>query len=301
MKRRLIPALIICILAACLCTLSNPSQVRATWVWNSDLISKDPEQLLAFARNNRVNLIFLQINPKLSFGEYRAFIEKASLSGIRIHALDGDPSWARKENQHKIAELVAWVRAYNESASGLQKIKGIHLDMEPYNEPGWNTNQKQSMIDGWLSSMDYFTSLTKGLKDVEAGADLPFWLDEVPVSPAKNATPMNSWMLERLDYVTIMAYRDQALSRGGIVDVVKHELETASRLNKKVIVGIETNPVKPGYTTFYDKGMSYVKEQMQLTERTLAVYPSYRGIAIHDFEGWKQLASASISPLGQGQ
>lgn len=286
---KILLALMVWILAAGLCLIGGPPKTRATWIWNSSLIAKEADQILSFAKQNRINLIFLQVNPKQDIGEYRAFIGQANRAGIAVHALDGDPSWARPENKHKMTELVEWVRSYNEQAAPSEKITGIHLDMEPYNQPAWNTDQRQGIIDEWLTAMDDFSEFGKSLKGVELGADLPFWLDQVPVHPAQTATTMNRWMLEKLDYVTIMAYRNQALSQGGIVDVVKNEMETADRLNKKVIVGIETNPTGDSYTTFYKSNLSDAAKQVLLAEQSLRAYSSYQGIAVHDYEGWKSL------------
>lgn len=292
-RSKVITILIVCVILTCLCIVSKPSIVTATWIWNSEIITKDTQQILTFAKQNRINLIFLQINQKQDFSEYRAFIEKASELGIQIHALDGDPAWADKQNKHKIAELVHWVQSYNAEASSVQKIRGIHLDVEPYNQPAWHTNDRQTIIDGWLAAINYFKDLTKGLKDVEIGADLPFWLDQIPISTSEGTIVMSHWMLEKLDYVTIMAYRDQALSHGGIVDVVKNEIETANRLNKKVIVGIETNPTDQSYTSFYKKELGYELKQVQLIDKSLGLYSSYEGVAVHDYEGWRKLVQQS--------
>jgi hypothetical protein len=275
------------------CIINKPSKVRATWIWNSEVITKDTQHVFNFAEKNRINLIFLQINQKQDVSEYRSFIDKASSLGIAIHALDGDPSWAKEENKHKTEDLVHWVESYNNEASSLQKIRGIHLDVEPYNQPAWETHQRQSIIDGWLAAMIYFTNVTKGLKDVEIGADLPFWLDQIPVTTSKDAVVMSRWMLQKLDYVTIMAYRDQALSHGGIVDVVKNDIETANQLNKKVIVGIETNSTGESNTTFITKGISYLIEQLQLVDNSLSMYSSYGGVAVHDYEGWTKMEQRS--------
>lgn len=54
-------------LAAILLTgFSAPSKdVKATWVWQTELIEDGGEKLLEFARNEGINLIYLQINRDL--------------------------------------------------------------------------------------------------------------------------------------------------------------------------------------------------------------------------------------------
>ncbi|NHN33225.1 hypothetical protein G9U52_25765 [Paenibacillus sp. S3N08] len=260
------------------------AKVKATWLWDSARIKDERDRILSFAGENEVNLIYLHIDQKQDFNDYRVFIKEASLSGIHVHALGGDPSWATEVNQTHIAELVNWIEQYNRNVSKGERFKGIHLDIEPYNQDAWETNQRQTIIDGWMASMEYFQTLTKDLKQIETGADLPYWLDEIPISQQQDAPSMSRWMIERLDHVTLMAYRDE-----GIVKLVQEEIEIANELNKKVIIGIETNPMKEKYTTFYGRSIPYKQAQLEVIESSLKDQTSYYGIAIHDYEGWTQL------------
>ncbi|MEF3302573.1 hypothetical protein [Paenibacillus sp. GYB003] len=294
-RGKTVRTLILCVLAASLCLIHKPSKVRATWLWDASLVAKDAERIVSFAEQNRINLLYLQIDRKLDFGVYRAFIEKASESGIAVHALDGDPSWAKEENKPRIAELVDWVKSYNEEASSLQRLKGIHLDVEPYNRPGWETGQRQSIVDGWMAAIEYFTDIAGSLNDVELGADVPFWLDEIPAN-AKEEQSLSRWMIEKLDHITIMAYRDRALSPGGIVEAAKNEVETASVLGKKAIVAVETNPTGESYTTFYGKDAGDLMRQTLLVEKSFDGYAAYQGIAVHDYTGWSNLAKRTDRP-----
>ncbi|MDF2958867.1 MAG: hypothetical protein K0S39_602 [Paenibacillus sp.] len=293
-KRYLLSYIVIVLVLLSSIYLSPESQpkVKATWLWDSAKIKDERESILTFAGRNGINLIYLHIDPKQGHDEYRAFIKEAAASDIQVHALGGDPSWAEEANRFHIKEFISWIEQYNrEAASEHERFKGIHLDIEPYNQEAWETEQRQAVIDGWLAGMEYFIELTKDFNQMETGADLPFWLDEIPVSRQPDAPSMSRWMIERLDHITLMAYRDQADKDGGIVELVREEIETANELNKKVIVGIETNPMKDKYTTFYGKSADYKHEQLDLIESLLADESSYYGIAIHDYKGWSQLAS----------
>lgn len=294
-KRHLWVVLIIVLLLALLfIQMGMPpkdEKVKATWLWNTQLITNERERIVNFAQQNGINLIYLQIDRKRDLKEYRTFIQTASLSGIEVHALDGHPSWSKEAERHQITELVKWIEHYNEQASADQQLKGIHLDIEPYNiKAEWESDQRQVVIDGWLASMDHFISLTNKMKSIETGADLPFWLDEIPVSSQQGSPSIAQWMIEKLDHVTLMAYRDQAHGDGGILDAVMKEIEIANELNKKVIIGVETNQREETYTTFYDKGLGYKQEQLLLVEKKLLSHPSYHGIAVHDYVGWTQLS-----------
>ncbi|PZE21400.1 hypothetical protein [Paenibacillus xerothermodurans] len=264
------------------------TNVKATWVWDSTEIAQDSDEIVSFADQNGVNLIYLYINPKQDYNDYRTFVKKARESGIAVHALGGDPSWSTDEERHRITEFVTWVSNYNEMASKREQITGIHLDVEPYNQQAWNTDQRQAIIDGWLESMEHFVTLTGEMTSLDTGADLPFWLDEIPVSQQPNAQSMSEWFMERLDHVTLMAYRNTADSDGGILDVIEEEVQTANELGKKVVVGIETNEMPDKYTTFHDTDTYYKKEQLALVENNLGGHPSYYGVAIHDYAAWSR-------------
>ena len=294
-KRPLWGSLVIVLLLAILCIQKGAPpadlKVKATWVWNTQMIADEGERIIRFARQNGVNLIYLQVDQNRGLEEYHAFIQAADRSGIEVHALDGHPSWAKEAERHRIAELVNWVEHYNQLASPDQRFKGIHLDIEPYqNRAEWESEQRQAVIDGWLASMDYFASLANRMPSIETGADLPFWLDEIPISSREGSPSIAQWMIDKLDHVTLMAYRDGAYGEGGILDAVEEEIQIADELNKKVIIGIETNPREETYTTFYDEGPAYKQEQLRLVEKSLRDHPSYHGIAVHDYAGWSQLS-----------
>lgn len=86
-------------LAAILLTgFSAPSKdVKATWVWQTELIEDGGEKLLEFARNEGIHLIYLQINRDLPKKTYETFVQHAHEERVAVHALGGDPGWALTE------------------------------------------------------------------------------------------------------------------------------------------------------------------------------------------------------------
>ena len=81
--------------AVLLVGFKSPTEgVKATWVWQTELIEDGGEQLLDFAGQEGINLIYLQINRDLPKGTYEQFIQNAHAGGIAVHALGGDPRWA---------------------------------------------------------------------------------------------------------------------------------------------------------------------------------------------------------------
>lgn len=300
-RKYVLPALLAVAMTAGVCLTYTPPPLVATWIWDAKLAASGSEPVLSFAKRHNVRWIYLQIDPQIDPNQYRSFIEKARLSGIEVHALDGDPSWAAGNGPTHIERLTEWVRSFNEAAPAESRFSGIHVDIEPYNLPAWETEQRQELIDGWLAAMDRFAQLTAGWEGIETGADLPFWLEQIPVTSEQGAPSVLEWMIAKLDHVTIMAYRDRATGSGGIVDAVKDEIRIADKLSKRVIVAVETNAVSPGYTTFHGKGADYMRHQLLRVHRLLRRHASYCGIAVHDYAAWSRLEEAGPPSASGGR
>lgn len=84
---------------------SAPS-IRATWLWNTELITEKGEAILSFAEENDINRIYLHIDQKNVPPEaYRTFIKEASARDIQVDALGGDPAWSLVSSQKALPPL----------------------------------------------------------------------------------------------------------------------------------------------------------------------------------------------------
>lgn len=63
------------------------SMIKATWIWQTDMIMDGGEQILRFSRNEGINLIYLQINRRMPKETYEAFVKRAHEAQIAVHAL----------------------------------------------------------------------------------------------------------------------------------------------------------------------------------------------------------------------
>lgn len=262
--------------------------VKASWIWDTQIIEKEKDGILDFAKQNQVNVLYLQIDPAVSESSYRAFIQAASDLGIRIDALNGDPHWALPSQQRRIADFVNWVKTYNGSVRAEEKFQGVHLDMEPYALPEWKT-ERGTVVRYW---MDAISEYKKAADEASlfAGADLPFWVDGILTSDDKAAPSLGEWIIGRLDQVTVMAYRDKAEGSNGIMAVSAGEMEAAERLGKSIVVAVDTIPSsEAGFVTFYEEGKAAMNAELQLVENALKDRPSFAGIAVHHIVGWREL------------
>jgi len=263
------------------------SYTRATWIWDARIISEQTEEIVAFAMQNDINLIYLHIEPTtVPPHDYRAFIQAASGSSIRVEALGGDPNWAMEANRVSIGEFIAWVKAFNRSAKPDERFRGIHVDIEPYLLAEWKKDQ-ETIVQQWMKNVVYLQAETKKDTDLTVSADLPFWIDSVNV-PGESKK-MSNWMVERLDSITLMAYRNRAQGPNGIVDIVHKIVADANeRKNGSVVVGVNILESAEGANvSFHKEGAAEMENQLAILQEELAGEPAFAGSAIHDYESWR--------------
>ncbi len=260
--------------------------VRGMYVWQAEQLVAEPDEILAFAKQNGVNLLYTRLDLDQPFAVYKDFVRQAHAAGIEVHAMGGHPIWALSENRGRIMRLVKWVQQYNESVSADERFRGIHLDIEPYVMPIWQKN-KDEVLRQWMGNIEAFVTETKKDPSLETSVDLAVWLDNSP-TPGDAATPFSHWMISQLDHTTLMAFRNHAEGAGGIVAVVKNKIEYASEIDKKLIVAVEMKESHEGhYVSFYEKGRGEMNRQLELAEQLLEKYPAYQGNAVHAYDYWK--------------
>ena len=261
---------------------------KATWVWQTELIEDGGEQLLGFAREEGINLIYLQINRNMPKETYEKFVRLAHESQVEVHALGGDPGWALQEHKDDMLGLADWVNDYNAGVTSDSQFDGIHLDIEPYVLNEWETEQDE-VISSWMSNMNSFLSKVNGT-GLELGIDIPFWFDNITLADGGS---LNEWLIGTFDHTTVLAYRNVADSEHGIIHLSKNELEIADRLGKQVLVGVNTKEM-PGeaHTTFYGHGKEQMNKTLQQLSSGLSSYTSFAGLAVHDFRNWENMPAA---------
>jgi len=263
-------------------------QLKATWIWHTKLIASEPEQILSFAKEQGVNLLYLNIDQSRKAAFYQSFIKKANAAGIKVHALGGERNWAMEQNRAKVLALVDWVIAYNKSVAVDEKISGIHLDIEPYLLPEWKTKQA-SVLRQWKANVQVYIKRSEQDPILEVGCDIPFWLDKTSV-PGDPKTTMAQWLISQHDHVAVMAYRDRAKGSNSISSLVLQELRWADQLGKKVVVAVETKQSTEGnFVSFYEEGKAHLNAELSKLPVLMSSHPSFAGIAIHSYEHWKTL------------
>lgn len=261
--------------------------ITSTWLWNTYEIVTNEDEVLLFLQQQHVTDLYLQINRDIEISVYQRFIEKASAIGVKVHALDGDPNWATRHGYKLYEPLLHWLRHYDNISIEGQRFSGIHLDVEPYLLTDWNRNQKAT-IEFYQRFVLDFQKLAKDL-ELEFALDIPFWFDEIHYNNKKYGRGLLSeWLIDQTDLVTIMAYRNFALGKNGIIDLVKTEIDYASESGKKIVIAVETEPSHEGsHISFSD--ITTLEQEVEKVMDHYKQSSSFRGVAIHHYNSWKQL------------
>ncbi|WP_246011078.1 copper amine oxidase N-terminal domain-containing protein [Brevibacillus nitrificans] len=272
-----------------LVNVTTPFQ-QGTWIWDAALIQTEPDKILAFASENQVTSLYLQFDKSVPSSSYEQFIRKAKEKQMEVEALAGRPQWALPAYQDQIRTFISWVKAFNEGVEPDAQFAGLHFDIEPYLLPEWKTNQQQVTLQ-WMDNMRLIEREAKA-SGMKLSVDVPFWLPMVKVPGTSYS--FSAWLLEKVDTLVIMDYRNTALGRDGIVANANAILREAHTLKKKVIIAVETAPNSEGdFTSFYESSTEAMKTELQIAREQLSRFSSFAGFAVHDYTSWAALTKKS--------
>ena len=249
---------------------------RALWVWDQPAA----KTLVAFAQARGVTDLFVSVPPNLPSSARLTWVRSLSKlavpAGIRLQALGGDPGWIDDPGA-----AVAWQTAA--LSTGL--FTGSHVDLEPWQHPGWGSDQP-TVVRGYLDTLSRLAAATT----LPVEADLSFWLWTVTDDAGE---PVDAAVLDRVDRVTVMSYRNTVTGDDSITGTGAHTLATAATAGKPCRLAIETNdlgsdPVSRKQT-FYGMRESVANTAMNQVDTAEAGNPSYAGMAVEDYAGYDAL------------
>ncbi|MED1793331.1 hypothetical protein P4V54_11645 [Brevibacillus nitrificans] len=267
---------------------------KATWIWQSETVGENKQQVLTFCEENDITLIYLRIDMNKPYDFYRSFIRDASAKGVEVHAVAGHPAWALVSNQKRMLKIVNWVKQYNESVAQAERVKGIQLDIEPYLLPQWETEQER-VIREWQSNVKVFAAELNEIGNLEASVAIPFWLDDIP-TPDNPDLPLSEWMISRFDTINIMAYRDKLDGPNGLLSLVDEEMEQADKLERRVLIAVNMKEIEDDHASFAQEGADEMNRMLDQLPDRLGEHPSYSGTAIHDYRYWQEASGTIPAP-----
>ena len=263
----------------------------ALWVWEAESrrMALDPAwaaRTCAALRSRGARILYLS-PPSTEEGQAAQDRLVAWLhgQGFEVHALlaDRDPAPVA-------ARLARLLEAQGRAAPGA-RFDGLHFDVEPHALPGWTEAGREALAQAFLDAAEDWIARARAVDPrLRIGAALPFWFDGVSVGWRGRTRPLNEHLQDAFDYVALMAYRNHAEGRDGLIPLVEGELAYGDRIGRPVRVGLETAPATPDKLTFHGLGPGALAREMATARRRLRRHPSFEGFALHHLRTWLALA-----------
>lgn len=266
-------------------TQENKELERATWLWDTQLIKEDTETITNLIKEKNLTMVYVQFSPDIEMSYYQKFIKELKLVGVKVHALDGSPTWANSLDEEE--NFLTWFRTYQQNSNPEEQFEGIHLDVEPYLQDGWESKQEE-IVEEYQTMVKRVTEVSREL-NVVFGLDIPFWFDEINFYNQLGQGNLAKWLIETVDEITIMAYRNFANGEGGIIEISQNEIKWANEANKKVIIAVETVELPETYTSFYGMSNNYLDNELEILRNNFKRDKSFSGIAVHHLMSWEDI------------
>jgi hypothetical protein len=295
-----------------------PGAVRALWVWKSDAVLDGGARVLVeTATAAGITDIYLYLRA----GAYEAredqierVLTMLARHGIRVWGMEGWRGYfSDVEGPGGLLAAADALVAFNARSS--TAFAGFHSDLEPHDgqdvgQARFHNGRAQSRLtapqradrDALLAEwLDIHETLAGKMQaaGLAYGGSLPDWVDDyfgepVTLDVQGRREPLLARLMPLFSHYVIMSYNTDP---GQVLTRVSGEMAYARSLNVPpgVIVGVETHAgagVRVSYadTPPKDHKQAVLADLAWLEDKLSALYPgAYRGWAIHDYEGWRNL------------
>ncbi len=259
------------VLAVTILALAAPAASAATtehssWGWEGP-----DADVLAPAAAAGIDTVHVHVWPDASGPAWDAFFAEAAAHGLQVHALAGDPSWAQENRDH----LLAWVDRV--VADG--RFDGIVVDIEPYALPAWDHRRDgRRLRDAYLETLELAAARAGG---VEFRAVVPFWFDDPAYAHRKRGTLVER-VIDAVDGIVVMAYRDQVDGPDGIVELSRFEVDASAAAGKTAVLTVEARDTGIDKVDFSEEGRGALDAALVAVRSAFAGHPGFGGTSIHD-------------------
>jgi len=285
---------------------SSVAATRAVWIWEEDAFrmldqAEVQREIETFLEQQHISTMYLYADEfrgrNILINEpekYRKLIASAHARGFRVFALLGSmylrtQEYILPEKRSVALRMFKSVLDFNSGSPDVSsRFDGVNVDIEPY------------LLDDWASARPLrgrqYLDLSIEFMRMKAGSGLlvgpamPFWFDGIEdVEWKGNRRKLSECVQDIYDYVSIMDYRNVAEGPDGIVSHAQDELDYADRMDKKVMIGVETLQTTPAKVTFFGKGAKYFEEQLALAESAMKRHQSFGGFVVHHLKSYRVL------------
>ncbi len=264
------------------------------WVWNAEVVTDTVarDAFFTFAQIKNVNKAYLYaFDLLLGHSQNLAnFITTADAQNVAVDLLAGDPAWTLTPNHPIALDFVNEAITFTQSMDAGIQPTGVHLDVEPYLLPEWNSDQPGTITQYLNLLQEIKQDLTASGTGLSLIVDIPFWFDTITATYQAQTKPLNQHVQDIADRVVIMDYRDFAEGVDGIIFHAQDEMNYGESIAREVIIGVETNPALPEKVTFFEEGETVMEQELALTDQFFQSSPAFAGLAIHDYLGYQTMA-----------
>ncbi len=281
---------------------------RAVWIWEEDafrMLDKDEAQreVETFLDQQHISTIYLYADefngrnilvnePK----KYRKLIASAHARGFKVFALLGSAylrtqEYILQEKRRAAKRMFGAVLDFNrDTPDASSRFDGVNIDIEPYLLDDWATGRPVRGRQYLELSAEFMRMKAEAGSSLLVGPAMPFWYDGIEdVEWKGQRRKLNEFVQDIYDYVAIMDYRNVAEGSDGIVSNAQDELDYADRVNKIVMIGVETLQSTPAKVTFFGKGNNYFEAQLALAESAMTQHRSFGGFVVHHLKPYRVL------------
>lgn len=299
---------------------------RSLWVWNTSGIQRDRQQaesLVEFCKQQQIETVYLQLplaaavhgaSPSIPERILENPVQLAALvqllhhNSIEAHALDGYHYYALPEWHPVCLAVIQEFLRYQREAVPEARFTGLHLDIEPYLLPQFESEDRKDQEKLFLDYLHLNDLILQEVKSQDptlpVGLSIPFWYEqtgddgqvvaEVPWEDGK-MKPVSYILFDWVDYIAIMDYRNVAGGPNGIIAHARQEMDYAnathrdgSGRNRIVIIGVETQKIEPEFITFHGYTPEYFEQTLAEVAEHYANDPAFGGFAIHDYTAYRE-------------
>ena len=278
---------------------------RAIWTWEEDSYAMLEDtaaagRAIAFLQSKGIDTVFLYAD---AFGKrnliasqpqrYRRLVRRLHASGMKAYALLGS-GYLHTERyvlpRHRADALAMLQRVldYNKSAAPEERFDGINVDIEPHILDEWAT-RKMALLGEFLALSDALMAAKRASgQTLPMGPAIPFWLDGLQLEWKGQAKPVSQHVQDIYDYVALMDYRDRAGGGDGIVSHALDELRYAERIEKRVLIGVETLPNAIKKVSFHHLKEADMERELKATAQDVGAMQSFGGFVVHHYGSYRK-------------
>ena len=213
-----------------------------------------------------------------------AFIAEARTRGIAVYYLTGDWSWIHDDAG--LVERMEVFLAYQASACEMTRFAGVHLNVEPHQDPVWNADTRNELLQRY---MDLKVRTTDQFGPMDW--TIPFWYRDgaydLIVYRGEMMYFYRAAILEATR-VFVLSYRNSAEA---MYQIAQHHVAFAREMGRPIFLSALVEPgfENPGYDHVFFSSLGYAYMMGELVRLRELVDYAELGIAVHEVRGWYRM------------